>query len=64
MKKEYVFAIRHEKPGNIIDARNPYEWEDVGKIVLDEDEQLTDAIRAAHNIPADALCVACGLLDA
>lgn len=28
MKKCYIFAIPHEKSGHIVDARNPYTWEE------------------------------------
>ena len=30
MKKQYIFAIPHEKTGYIVDARNKYTWEECG----------------------------------
>lgn len=32
MKIEMMYAVAHKKTGFITDARNAYEWEDVGSI--------------------------------
>lgn len=65
MKKVYIFAIPHKKEGHIIDARNPYTWEEVGQFVLEGDTTDKDFIsaRKAYNIPEEAYCVACKLLE-
>lgn len=59
MKIEMCYAVAHKKTGFITDARNAYDWEDVGSIFVDEeatDEEILDALTAA-NIPVNALCV-------
>ena len=65
MKKVYIFAIPHKKEGFCIDARSPYNWEEVGSIVLNTDASEAEVIEArkAHNIPEEAYCVACKLLE-
>lgn len=64
MKKAYIFAIPHKKNGYCIDARNPYEWEEVGTIVLDADATKTEVMEARkdHGIPEEAYCVACEIV--
>lgn len=59
MKIEMFYAVAHKKTGHIVDARNAYDWEDVGSIIVDEeatDDEIWDALTAA-NIPTNALCV-------
>ena len=54
------------KAGRIIDARNRYEWKEVAKITLPENEsdaEIEVAYNAA-NIPAEALCVAVKMIEA
>ena len=65
MKKVYIFAIPHKKESRIVDARNPYTWEEVGQIVLDDDATEEDFMtaRKAHKIPDEAYCVASSLLN-
>ena len=65
MKKAYIFAIPHKKDCYCIDARNPYEWEEVGTIVFyhDPTEKEVAEARKAHSIPEEAYCVACKLLE-
>ena len=65
MKKVYIFAIPHKKEGYIIDARDPFNWEEVGSIVFNGTPSNKEVItaRKAHNIPEEAYCVACKLLE-
>lgn len=65
MKKAYIFAIPHKKDGYIIDARNPYKGEGVGTIIFYHNPTEAEVIEArkAHNIPEEAYCVACKLLE-
>lgn len=59
MKIEMFYAIPVKKPGYCFDARNPYIWDDVGSIIVDEeasDEEISTALDTA-NIPTNALCV-------
>ena len=46
MKKRYIFAIPHEKTGYIVDARNPYTWEECGAVVLPMDATEKDVMQA------------------
>ena len=46
MKKRYIFAIPHEKTGYIVDARNPYTWEECGAVVLPMDATEEDVMQA------------------
>ena len=66
MKKRYIFAIPHEKAGYIVDARNPYTWEECGAVVLPMDASPEDVMQARENasIPFAAYCVACELVEA
>lgn len=65
MKKAYIFAIPHKKDDYIIDARNLYNWEEVGTIIFYHNPTEAEVIKArkAHNIPEEAYCVACKLLE-
>lgn len=65
MKKIYIFAIPHNVDNFIVDARNPYKWEEVGSIVFDADATEAEVAKArkAHNIPEEAYCVACKLVE-
>lgn len=65
MKKACIFAIPYKKDGYIIDARNPYNWEAVGTIIFYHNPTEAEVIKArkAHNIPEEAYCVACKLLE-
>ncbi len=64
MKKAYIFAIPHKKNGYCIDARNPYEWEEVGTIVFDAEPSETEVMEArrARGISEAAYCVACKMV--
>lgn len=66
MKKRYIFAIPHEKAGNIVDARSPYTWEECGAVVLPMDASEKDVMQAreAAGIPFAAYCVACEIVEA
>ena len=66
MKKRYIFAIPHEKSGYIVDARNPYTWEECGAVVLPEDASSEDVMQAREKagVPFAAYCVACELVEA
>ena len=52
MKKRYIFAIPHEKAGYIVDARNPYTWEECGTVVLPMDATETDVMKAREIVEA------------
>lgn len=59
MKIERFYAVRVKKQGYITDARNPYEWEDVGSVIVDEestDNEISIALDEA-GISREALCV-------
>lgn len=66
MKKRYIFAIPHEKADYIMDARNPYTWEECGAVVLPMDANEKDVMQAREkaDIPFAAYCVACELVEA
>ena len=66
MKKRYIFAISHEKTGYIVDARNPYTWEECGAAVLPMDATEKDVMQARKKagIPCAAYCVACEMVEA
>lgn len=65
MKKAYIFAVPHKKEGFCIDARNPYEWEEVGTIVLDGEPSEAEIMEARHvrSVPEAAYCVACKIVE-
>lgn len=65
MKIERIYAVPHKKQGYCIDARNPFGWEEVGKIVLDEnvDKATIEAAYIAHNIPPEAVVVSIRMLE-
>ena len=46
MKKRYIFAIPHKKTDYIVDARNPYTWEECGSVVLPMDATEKDVMQA------------------
>ena len=66
MKKRYIFAIPHEKTDYIVDARNPYIWEECGAVVLPMDATEKDVMQAREKagIPCAAYCVACEMVEA
>ena len=66
MKKQYIFAIPHEKAGYIVDARNKYMWEECGAVVLPMDATEKDVMQAREkaSIPFAAYCVACKIVEA
>ena len=66
MKKQYIFAIPHEKTGYIVDARNPYIWEECGAVVLPMDATEEDVMQAREKagVPFEAYCVACKIVEA
>ena len=66
MKKRYIFAIPHEKTGYIVDARNPYTWEECGAFVLPMNVTEKDVMQAREKvgIPFEAYCVACEIVEA
>lgn len=66
MKKRYIFAIPHEKADYIMDARNPYTWEECGAVVLPMDATEKDVMQAREkaSIPFVAYCVACEMVEA
>ena len=66
MKKRYIFAIPHKKTGYIVDARNPYIWEECGAVVLAMDATEKDVMQAREKagIPFEAYCVACEVVEA
>ena len=57
--KVMEFAIAERKSGFCIDARNPYNWTDCGKITVRSDATEADVERAKREagIPEEALCV-------
>lgn len=65
MKKAYIFAVPHKKKGRCIDARNQYEWEEVGTIVFDGETSEAEVMEArrVHGIPEAAYCVACKIVE-
>ena len=65
MKKAYIFANPHKKEGYIIDARNPYTWEEVGAIIFDKEPSEAEVMEArrARGIPEAAYCVACKMVE-
>ena len=66
MKKRYIFAIPHEKAGYIMDARNPYTWEECGAVVLSMNATEKDVMQAREKagVPFAAYCVACEMVEA
>nr|DAH60804.1 MAG TPA: hypothetical protein [Caudoviricetes sp.] len=66
MKKYYIFAVPHKKEGYCIDARNPYNWEEVGAIMFEGEPSEAEVMEArrVNGIPESAYCVACKLLEA
>ena len=66
MKKRYIFAIPHEKTGYIVDARNPYTWEECCAVVLPMDATEKDVMQAREKagVPFEAYCVACKMVEA
>lgn len=64
MKKSYIFAIPHKKEGYCIDARNPFEWKEVGTIVFDGEPPEAEVMEArrVRGIPEAAYCVACKMV--
>ena len=64
--KKLIFAIPHEKTGYIVDARNPYTWEDCGELILPEDASPEEVMQAAEaaGIPFAAYCVASEMVEA
>lgn len=66
MKKRYIFAIPHEKTDYIVDARNPYTWEEYGAVALPMDATEKDVMQAREKagIPFEAYCVACEMVGA
>lgn len=64
MKKEYIFAIPHKKENYIIDARNPYTWEEVGRVIVESNATEADLKAACkeQGIPEEAYCVASKLV--
>lgn len=66
MKKQYIFAIPHEKADYITDARNQYTWEECGAVVLPMDATEKDVMQAREKagVPFAAYCVACELVEA
>lgn len=65
MKKAYVFAVPHKKEGYCIDARNPYEWEEVGTIIFNGEPSEAEVMEArrARGVPEVAYCVACKIVE-
>lgn len=65
MKKRYIFAIPHEKSGYIVDARNPYIWEECGAVVLPMNASPEEVMvaREKAGVPYAAYCVACELVE-
>ena len=64
MNKIYTFAIPAKKPGYITDARNPYEYKEVGEIEVYEG--MTDVEFEAEKqnigIPENAVIIATRLV--
>ena len=66
MKKRYIFAKKKKKTDYIVDARNPYTWEECGAVVLPMDATEEDVMQAREKagVPVAAYCVACKIVEA
>lgn len=64
MNKKLTFATRKIDPAPVVNARNPFIWNECGSVVVPcnaTDAQVEQA-KLNANIPADALCVRAELL--
>lgn len=65
MKRWLTYAIPHTQEGYCTNARSPYTWETVGRVLVTDDMTEADIEQACADagIPQEAYCVAAEMAE-